>query len=253
MEENEDIYDDLDDAFFTEGYSLAKKHLENNRSLNAMHEMVKGLYSTLENLMEMFQNQCKEADYKVDCKKKCSWCCKQSALILPYEASYLAEYIEKNTAPRDLSQLKERILEKYEITSALNIIQLVSYREKCPLLKDDDTCIAYEARPTACRLHLSMNASSCEANCKDPANEEIFAELYEFPLRAGRIMNSGISKFLSEKGLISEEWTLEYHLSTLLNNNSITEQWIEGKYNFVLPEMTKEETEFLDNLNITIK
>ena len=84
----------------------------------------------------------------------------------------------------------------------------LKHKEPCPLL-EKGACIAYEARPVACRIYLSMNVQSCEYEFNDPYEISRFPLLFELPLKAGRKLNEGFSARLNENDIDTTEYPLE--------------------------------------------
>jgi hypothetical protein len=100
-------------------------------------------------------------------------------------------------------------------------------RAACPLL-EEGSCLAYEARPMACRIYLSSSASSCKKEHNRPGNEKIIPELYEFPLLAGRMLNEGFVAYLKQVGIQSSELQVEQGYSSMVTMGQTMEAWIGG-------------------------
>jgi hypothetical protein len=99
------------------------------------------IYSLMSDLMGA-------AEPYVACGKGCSSCCKMNVMITQVEANY----IEMETGIKPIQLTSYRIHGKEEFISV-----------PCPFLKDD-SCSIYEARPFACRKHVSFGTTSywCE-------------------------------------------------------------------------------------------
>lgn len=78
--------------------------------------------------------------------------------------------------------------------------------------------MAYEARPMACRIYMSMSVDSCKTFYKKPDDETNYPALLEFPLQAGRMMNEGFNKGLKAAGLKGSELLMEEALLIAHNN-----------------------------------
>jgi len=76
------------------------------------------------------------------CAAGCAFCCHLPVLVTPSEAAVLAETVAR------LPGIRERLREPRG--------------NRCPLLGDDDRCLAYDARPLRCRAHTSPDAAACE-------------------------------------------------------------------------------------------
>ncbi|HNZ72923.1 MAG TPA: hypothetical protein PKJ43_09885, partial [Prolixibacteraceae bacterium] len=71
----------------------------------------------------------------------------------------------------------------------------------------------------------------CQADLETPSNDSIFPQLYDMPLRAGRMMNEGFHARLRlnrKDNLQAFENTIEEGLLTALNDKAFDE-WIAGK------------------------
>jgi hypothetical protein len=101
--------------------------------------------------------------------------------------------------------------------------------------------MVYPVRPMACRIYLSSDSESCQAQYDSPEDREIMARLYEFPLRAGRLFNEGIRRALAEKGIITSEWLIETFLCQVLDDPDILTRWIEDYKSIRIREMSREE------------
>lgn len=90
---------------------------------------------------------------EVKCKKGCADCCHAVFDISFIEAAYIAKHLRVH--PEILQQGQERAKE-----AALAFEKLMAQsgdvataRIRCPLLADDDTCLAHGVRPVNCRTY----------------------------------------------------------------------------------------------------
>jgi hypothetical protein len=95
--------------------------------------------------------------------------------------------------------------------------EMLNYKSACPLL-EDGACIAYAARPMACRIYLSTSVESCRRFYDDPGDAVNYPALLEFPLRAGRMLNEGFVAAFRQHGYPSSEVRMEEGLDSLLNS-----------------------------------
>jgi Fe-S-cluster containining protein len=107
-----------------------------------------------------------------------------------------------------LERVRYRAAEKHAYTSGLSTEKKLHHKQSCPLL-EHDACVAYAARPVACRIYLSMNVDSCKYEFTNPSDQSAFPQLYKLPLQAGRKLNEGFAAGLRENGIKTEEHTLE--------------------------------------------
>jgi hypothetical protein len=109
----------------------------------------------------------------------------------------------------------------------LSVEEQLRIRASCPFL-EDGSCIAYQARPMACRIYLSASARSCKTEYDQPGNKKNHADLYEFPLTAGRMLNEGFVAFLKDLGLQVAELPIEQGYSSMLTLGQTMEDWIKS-------------------------
>jgi Fe-S-cluster containining protein len=79
---------------------------------------------------------------------------------------------------------------KNEVTKGMKVMEFLHYKYPCPLLMKG-ICIAYKARPMTCRTYISSGKDGCNEEYRNPSDMNIFPDLYEFTIRAGRMINEG--------------------------------------------------------------
>lgn len=231
---------EFDLAFFNDGYLIAEESCDIGITRLALIEMTHRVYDYIDNFISQFLEQCSCNNSRVDCNKGCAWCCHQSVFVMPHEAFYLLAFLKENTHVANLNLIKEKILQKNAKTAAMDLSSVLSNTEPCPFLTDN-ICTVYQARPMACRLFYSMDVQSCITERQNPLNLNKFARLYEFPIRAGRMINEGIGAWFTKKGLKSTEWLIESSLSLLINNEKLIYTWIKGEECFKARDLSEEE------------
>lgn len=219
---------EINRVFFNDGYRLACDILGNGLSGNSILFLTRKLYSEINSLIESFNARCRMENRRVDCRERCSFCCHQAVLIVPYEAFYLAQYLSESLAEDSRHRIKARIAEKDRITGKMKVQELLHHKSPCSFL-EDDCCAVYPARPMACRIYLSADRDSCLYEYQHPAETDYFPGLYEFPLQAGRMMNEGICAWLREKKIYPTEWQLESSMNTIMNDEGCFDKWLAGE------------------------
>jgi len=204
------------------------------------------LYDSIDALMESFISRCRKEGKNVDCRKGCSICCCQAVLALPYEVLYVFNYLSKSLSDNDIKALSERAHHRDEVTKNMKVMEFLHYKSPCPLLVND-ICIAYSARPMACRTYISSSREGCVKEYHNPSDHDIFPDLYEFTIRAGRMMNEGICAYLTEKRLLSTEWQIESMLITAFEKMDSFELWISGENVFQKRNYSDEEIYWINN------
>jgi Fe-S-cluster containining protein len=165
----------------------------------------------------------------------CSYCCHQTVLATPYELLYLAAFVKNRFTGDQFNTIVQRATEKAAITSKLALDKLLKFKKPCPLLHPEQGfCRAYPARPMACRIYLSSDVKSCKDDLENPNDDSIFPQLYDMPLRAGRMMNEGFHARLRQgkmDRLQAFENTIEEGLLKAFDNNAF-DNWLGGKHVF---------------------
>ena len=109
------------------------------------------------------------------CEKGCYFCCRQKVPISLPEAHVLGQYIKRELSAQQKDELRKMMadwfdwvkneLPKYGKTPEDEMAAFYDHGPYCPLLVDG-SCLAYTARPFACRTHY---VSSSPDNCRSYA------------------------------------------------------------------------------------
>jgi Fe-S-cluster containining protein len=237
---------EIDMIFFSDGYNLAKKHLEEEITISNLLNLSEELYASTDILMDAFISRCLREGKTVDCKKGCSTCCSQAVLSLPYEVLFLFHYITENFAEKEIQEIKGRISMKNEVTQGMKVMEFLHYKSPCPLLVKG-MCIAYKARPMACRTYISSGKDGCIEEYRNPSDMNIFPDLYEFTIRAGRMINEGIGAYLTQKQIFPTEGQIESMLFTSFERQDAFDFWIKGENIFQKRNYSDDEIIYLNN------
>lgn len=236
---------EIDRVFFRDGYKLACDILGNELSGKSILYLTRKLFSEINSLIESFTARCRMENRKVDCREKCSSCCHQAVLIIPYEAFYMDQFLCESFTEDHRRKIQARIREKDRITRKMKVQEFLHYKYPCPFL-EDERCAVYPARPMACRTYLSADRDSCVYEYQHPAEIDFFPGLYEFPLHAGRMMNEGICAWLSEHNIHPTEWRLESSMATIMNNKGCFNKWLSGENIFQTRNYSDAEISYLN-------
>jgi len=218
MSEKEKHFTENDRIFYSDGYKLAQSVVDQGISNQSLFAAMESLYTAIDGLNESVTALAKRQNSAVACIKGCDWCCRQEVYAGSYELHYLSAQIKLIFSPDELSELKNRIEEKYESTSKLTDDEVLNFKSACPLLRDG-ACSMYSFRPMACRIYMSTKLDTCINFYHHPEDETNFPALIEFPLRAGRMMNEGFGAALKEIGVQSVEFRLEDGLRRALQTD----------------------------------
>ena len=127
---------------------------------------------------------------------------------MSHEVLYLKTWMHHFLTPEKIRGIMERAEAKHVATSVMSYDAQMTYRHACPFL-ENHSCMVYEARPMACRIYMSYDRESCRRDYENPNDKIHFPRLFDFPLRAGRMMNEGFTAAIRTYGYHSEEHRLE--------------------------------------------
>ena len=182
----------------------------------------------------------------MDCRKGCSLCCCQAVMALPYEILFLFNFLKNNLSNNEIQVIRKNAHHRDAATKNMKVMEFLHYKSPCPLLVNN-MCIAYTARPLACRTYISSSRDGCLKEYHKPADHDIFPDLYEFTIRTGRMINEGICAFLTEKHITPAEWQIESMLVTAFERNDAFDTWISGDNIFQKRDYSDEEIFWLNN------
>ncbi|MFV0378972.1 MAG: YkgJ family cysteine cluster protein [Mangrovibacterium sp.] len=205
--------------FFEEGFRLGSLAAEQADDETSFLMRITDMYAAMDGLIDSILAMAVKQNVVVDCKKGCAFCCYQAVFANSYEMHFLSNYLKREFQPGQLKDVYEKAVVKNDLVSAMGEQTQLNYKSACPLLLDG-ACSAYEARPMACRIYLSMNVESCREFYTNPEAENKYPQLMEFPLMAGRMMNEGFAAALKRSDIRITEFRLEEGLATVLNNKA---------------------------------
>jgi len=241
------IVNDIENAFYRDGYFLAKNIINSEFDSRSIYNISKNTYKIIDGLLSLFVDKCNNENKNIACKQGCAWCCHQTVMVLPFEVFYIINYLYTKISFEDIKKIKDRAIKKDEKTSKMLAMKYINYKEKCPFL-ENESCLIYEYRPMACRTYLSSAVDSCVHEFRNPKKVNIFPALYDLPLKAGRMMNEGIAKALSEKDINVEELKFESALKQVFEKEITIDEWIQGKKTFFKKPLTKKEIKYFNKI-----
>ncbi len=219
---------EIDKIFYRDGYRMAQRYLDQELSPVQMDEAIKALYAAIDELLEAFLLRASEEGQPVSCKNGCAWCCHQEVFAITHEFLYLNAHMQKHLSEADRLAVLERAREKAKISMNLSVEEQLKLRSACPFL-ESDSCMVYEARPMACRIYLSASVTSCKKEHDQPSDRRSFPGLFDFPLRAGRMMNEGFVAWLKQAGLQVSELPIEQGYSSMMTLGQGMKEWLSSK------------------------
>ncbi len=203
--------ENIEKAFYHDGYQLGLKAAKAGFTQISISNALTEMYAAIDNLNDSLFDFAQKQGQPIHCKRGCSWCCHQPIFALDYELDYLKNYIYDHFSKAEQKAIRRRAVEKDNKLKTLENDALLNSKHPCPLLKNK-TCMAYEARPVACRIYLSTNVNTCLKFFNKPDDETNYPALLDFPMRAGRMMNEGFKAALKSNGQIAHEFRIEEKL-----------------------------------------
>ena len=200
--------ENLEKAFYSDGYKLGMKATEMKMAKPVLFLSIEGMYAAIDSLIQSLNEFAKKQKKRIDCKKGCEWCCHQPVFALDYELEFLSVFIKMSLGKNKLNQVLKKAKEKNNKLKELKKEELLNAKHPCPLL-NNGSCIAYHARPMACRIYLSYDVSTCLKFHKYPDNKDNYPTLFDLPMRMGRMMNEGFKAALKTDGIIAKEFRIE--------------------------------------------
>jgi Fe-S-cluster containining protein len=221
---------EIDKIFYRDGYRLAASYLDQELSPVQIREAIRALYETMDQLLEAFLQRAEKEGQPVACKKGCAWCCHQAVFAVTHEFLYLHEYVQKHVSGKKQEELLGKARDRVKITLNRSEADQLKIRAACPFL-ENGSCSVYAARPMACRIYLSASEASCKKEHDLPSDTRNFPGLFDFPLRAGRMMNEGFVAWLKQSGLQVSELAIEQGYASMITLGLTTGEWIKSRKN----------------------
>jgi len=201
----------IENAFYSDGYKLGMAVAGSDNNRDVLFDSVFEMYSAIDSLIDSLTEYAKGQNKRVDCKKGCEWCCHQPVFALDYEMEYLIDFVRRNFSKEIQDEIKKRAVDKNEKLSMLNETNLLNAKYPCPLLVNG-ACIAYQARPMACRIYLSSDVNTCLNFYNHPEEKDSYPALLNLTLRTGQMMNEGFKAAIKTHGVNTQEFRIEEKL-----------------------------------------
>lgn len=237
---------EIDLAFFSDGRNLAKEVLESGITKRNLLILGIRIYQAMDEFIKAFEEQSSITGQKPDCKKGCSWCCSNAVMVLPHEMILLKEFMLQRMTQDQINPILEKFEKKDSRSSEMKSFEFMHFKSPCALLDENGACMAYEVRPMACRIYLSKNVDSCVYEFNQSKDLSSYAQLFDLPLRAGRMMNEGVCSWLNDQGLTCYDWLFESFFLKVWKQPDVLEDWKNDPDYFKPREMDEEELKYLD-------
>jgi Fe-S-cluster containining protein len=201
----------IENAFYSDGYKLGMNAAVSDKNQQVLFESVSEMYAAIDSLIDSLTEFAEKQHKRIDCKKGCEWCCHQPVFALDYELEFLNDFITKNFSKKTQEEIRNRATNKNNKLGMLKENDLLNAKFPCPLL-EKGACMAYSARPMACRIYLSGNVNSCLNFYNHPEDKTSFPALLNLTLRTGQMMNEGFKAALKTADIKTREFRIEEKL-----------------------------------------
>lgn len=202
-------------AMYTDGYRMGLSVINDGFTAEKLRLAQTEIYRNIDQLIDSLLQHAQKQNVEIDCKAGCYYCCHQAVFANTFELEFLAQYIKENLSEQEQSLILKNAKEKYSRTQLLDKQSVLNYKYPCPLLSDGK-CMAYQARPMACRIYLSMKVTTCKQFYSNPTDDKNYPALLEFPLMAGRMINEGFVAALKSGQIEQTEQCIEQGLIAIL-------------------------------------
>jgi len=220
-------YPGIEKIFFDDGYRLAGDCFKDGINRESLENAIRNLYDSVDLLLEAFLNRAASENNASDCKKGCDWCCYQAVFAVTHEMVLVREYVRSALSESIQHRIAAAAESKSQRSLGKSEQELQKLKYPCPFLQNH-ICQVYPVRPMACRIYLSSSEQSCREEFEDPADETKIPKLYDFPLRAGRMLNEGFVTYLKEKNFQENELALEQGYMSILTLDQDIDSWIQS-------------------------
>lgn len=118
-------------------------------------------HDALDALLAADPNIAECADCTAGCTLGCTPCCHLPVHAAPAEAELLARHLRANLGEAEFLDLRERVITEAVWRCEAGRKRTAEARRPCPLLDAHGHCVAYAARPLACRGLFSASSTAC--------------------------------------------------------------------------------------------
>jgi len=181
-------------------------------------------YRRLHKAVKHFQ---KKQSPHVQCQRNCDWCCYLQASATAPEIFYLAHIIRQISSALMVREIMDKLSASALLSVNTNAAEHHNNNIPCGLL-DNGVCMAYMARPLACLLQHSTDASICQRDFEQP---DRFFETHisdESFSMFGSVVIGCFNHVLSDRGLSTKCYELNQALLQALRNPTLERIWFEG-------------------------
>ena len=203
--------ENFEKAFYQDGFNLGMNALNSGGNEPDIQSALEEMYTAIDNMINSVYALAQQQNQKIDCKLGCEFCCHQPVFALDYEMDFLKNYLNEYFDGETIAEISEKAKKKENKLKGLKDEDLLNSKYPCPLL-GEGACMAYEARPMACRIYLSSDVKTCKRFFNSPEDKSSYPALMDMPMRLGRMMNEGFKAALKMGGINPSEYRIEEKL-----------------------------------------
>jgi hypothetical protein len=166
----------------------------------------------------------------IACVEGCAHCCHVKVLVTVPEVLHLVAALRASLDAAALEQLRARVVASHRKTRGMSTEQRALARLPCPLL-EGARCLAYDARPLACRGASSLDATAC-ARAFDHPDEDVGIPIYKPQGQMTDALRSGLANGIAQSGLDPRLLELGAALMIALQQRTAGDEWASGRAAF---------------------
>jgi hypothetical protein len=166
------------------------------------------------------------------CSSGCAYCCHLRVQVQPYEAFHLAAWLQRRLDAAHLARVTEALRTNASKTRVLGEEARKRTSMACALLAEDGRCMAYEARPAACRRCHSTSVEPCKAFHDDPARDDLESGMHDAVAHNADVMITQGRHAARAAGLNDDSVDMNIALLEALENPKALRRWKDGKKPF---------------------
>ena len=176
------------------------------------------------------------------CAQGCSYCCKglRVEVAVP-EVVRIVDHLRSKLDAATNARIAERSRANAEQTHGKELLQY-PVRLPCALLADDGACLAYEARPVACRMEHSMDAAECKVghDVSTLGSDYPVPRIFELQVASAPVM-LGTSQGVRDAVGDASPCELQEALHIALSDPTAIGRWLEGDDAFAVARVGQEQ------------
>jgi len=181
----------------------------------------------------------KQSNVKLACREGCSFCCYLKVEVSPEEVFLIAEYIRRNLAPAQITEIKKKAKENAVEIQSLTWEEQAGRNIPCALLSEGK-CSVYSVRPSVCRKFHATTVDTCKYSYDNPSDFQSKGSENPDLKAVLSFANQGIREGFRSQGFDPNMYDLNCALSEALEDSNAEIKWRAKKRAFSLKSFAKE-------------